>query len=100
MCKQPNKPPAKATLHHQLSHCEEFLGERERFTWRHNSVLTYIVETLKERLPSHLDLFSDLEGHSIHGGSLHPHVIITQSRPDLVIINKTEKTVYAIQNPD
>ena len=97
MCKQPNKPPAKATLHHQLNHCEAFLGERERFTWRHNSVLTYIVETLKERLPSHLDLFSDLEGHSINGGSLPPHIIITQSRPDLVIIHKTEKTVWLFE---
>ena len=50
MCKKPNRPPAKATLHHQLNHCEAFLGERERFTWRQNSVLTYIVETLTPTL--------------------------------------------------
>ena len=96
MCKQHKKPTAKATLH-QLNHCEAILGERERFTWRHNSVLKYIVETLKERLPSYLDLFSDMEGHTINGGSLPPHVIITQSRPDLVIIHKTEKTVWLFE---
>ena len=97
MCKQPNRPAAQATLHHILNHCSCFLGESERFTWRHNSVLTFVVETLKERLPANMELYSDLPGHSINGGSLPPHIAITGSRPDLVIINKEEKTVWLLE---
>ena len=60
-------------------------------------MLTFVVETLKERLPANMELYSDLPGHSINGGSLPPHIAITGSRPDLVIINKEEKTVWLLE---
>ena len=42
MCLKPNCRPSKATLFHILNHCEAFLGERERYVFRHNSILSYI----------------------------------------------------------
>ena len=69
MCRQPGRPLAKATLHHVLNHCGAFLGEQERFTWRHNSVLSYMAETLKESLPDNIHLYADLEDR--RAGTLH-----------------------------
>jgi hypothetical protein len=97
MCKKPDRPAAKATLHHQLNHCPSFLGETERFTWRHDSVLTYLAETLKENLPENITLYADLDGHSVNGGTLPPHIAITASRPDLVIINNSDNTVWLLE---
>jgi hypothetical protein len=97
MCKQTNGPPPKATLNHILNYCEAFLSERERFTWRHNSVLIYVVETLLERLPPTMDLYADLPGHNINGGTLPPHIAVTHSWPDLVLINKTGRTVLLLE---
>ena len=97
MCKNQDRPACKATLHHILNHCSAFLGDTERFKWRHDSVLTYLAETLKESLPDNISLYADLEGHSINGGTLPPHIAITGSRPDLVLINTTEKTVWLLE---
>ena len=97
MCKKPDRPPAKATLHHQLNHCSSFLGETERFTWRHDSVLTHMAESLKESLPKNITVYADLADHSINGGTLPPHVAITLSRPDLVIINTADNTVWLLE---
>ena len=51
MCFQPNSRPSKATLFHVLNHCTAFLGEQERFRWRHDSVLSYMTLILKDNMP-------------------------------------------------
>ena len=97
MCRQPGRPPAKATLHHQLNNCSAFLGESERYTWRHNSVLQYVAGTLKENLPEHLTLYADLEGHSVCGGTIPPTLVQTSSRPDLVLMDSVSRTVWLLE---
>ena len=97
MCRKPNRPADKATLHHILNHCSGFLGESERFTWRHDSVLTYLAETLTVKLPDNIKVYADLPGYSINGGTLPPHIAITSSRPDLVIIDSADKTVWLLE---
>ena len=63
-----------------------FLGETERMTWLHNSILNYLTLILKENKPSHLEIFADLEGHNVNGGTIPQHIMVTSSRPDLVMI--------------
>ena len=97
MCRQPGRPLAKATLHHVLNHCGAFLGEQERFTWRHNSVLSYMAETLKESLPDNIKVYADLEWHKVCGGTLPPNIVQTESRPDLVLVDSVQRTVWLLE---
>ena len=99
MCKKPNSQPFKATLFHVLNHCTAFLGEKERFTWRHNSVLQYVTQVLKENPPAHIQVFADLEGHKVNGQTIPQNIMVTASRPDLVVIDNSTvpPTVYLFE---
>ena len=99
MCTKPNSPPHKATLFHILNMCETFLGEHERITWRHNSVLNYITLTLKENRPDHIQVYADLEGHKVNGQTIPPHIMVTFFWPDLVLIDSSTEphTVYLFE---
>ena len=44
-----------------------------------------------------IKVYADLPGHSINGGTLPPHIAITSSRPDLVIIDSADKTVWLLE---
>jgi hypothetical protein len=90
--------PQKATLFHALNHCEAFLGENERRTWRQNSVLNYKAEVLKERLPDNIQVFADLESHKVDGQTIPQSIVVTTSRPDLVVIdNSHPQTMYLFE---
>ena len=99
MCTNLNTYPHKATLFHILNHCKAFLGENERMTWRHNSVLNFMATTLKENKPSHIQVYADIDDHKINGGSIPPNIMVTSSRPDLVIVDSstTPQTVYLFE---
>ena len=71
MCFKPNTRPNKATLLHVLYHCPSFLREHERFKWRHDSVLSYMSNSIKENLPGHIKVYADLDGHKVNGGPFH-----------------------------
>ena len=77
------------TLLHVLSNCNTSL-DQGRYTWRHNSVLLCIVDTVRSNLIDGFSLFSDLAGfHAPHGGVIPPHVLVTNLKPDLFIINES-----------
>ena len=99
MCLSPTSRPQKATLFHILNNCSAFLGESERMTWRHDSVLSYITQTVKESLPENVQVFADLDGHKVNGGTIPPHIMVTSSRCDLVVIDSstTPATVYLFE---
>ena len=96
MCVQQNSRPYKATLFHILNQCAAFLGDTERFKFRHDSVLNYITHTLKENKPENIQIYADLDGHKINGTTIPPHITVTSSRCDLVIIDSSSSlpTVY------
>ena len=54
---------------------------------------------MKENKPSHLEIFADLEGHNVNGGTIPQHIMVTSSRPDLVMIDSstTPQTVYLFE---
>ena len=96
MCNQQSRFPHKATLFHILNNCDAFLGEAERMTWRHNSILNYIAQTLDENKPNNIMVYSDLPNFQTNGGSIPLNIVVTSSRPDLVIVDSSTspKTVY------
>ena len=79
------------TLLHVLSNCSVAL-DQGRYTWRHNSVLSSIINVIRPKLLDGMVLYSDMEGFQApHGGTIPPHVLSTSLKPDLFIINESAR---------
>ena len=84
------------TLEHILNFCSVSLNQG-RFTWRHNSVLNHLTTTIIENKPENLEIYSDISGLDINGGTIPPDVLVTTSRPDLVLLNRSERKIYLME---
>ena len=75
------------TLLHVVAGCSSYL---DRFTWRHNSVLKFLAETL---LPLHgYNIYADLSGFS------NPSIITGELyRPDLILESKNKSVLYVVE---
>ena len=73
-----------------LNGCKVSLNQG-RYTWRHDNILKYIVNSVEK---SNFTVFSDLPGHQAsNGGSLPPSMIVTNLKPDIVVVDETNKKV-------
>ncbi len=81
------------TLHHILNNCKVSL-DQGRFTLRHDSVLSYIVNTLKDQ-PQRpgVEMYADLDGFLINGGTIPQDIIATTDRPDIVLVDRASREV-------
>ena len=76
----------KETLQHVINNCRIML-DQGRYTWRHNSVLRIILDSLQDVSAPSWKIYCDLEGASkIAGTTIPPDILPTQQRPDLVLI--------------
>ena len=88
---------SKQTLHHILSNCSMAL-DQGRYTWRHDSVLRTLFDSVKGQLRDGFALFSDLIGHDAGGGSTFPRDIIsTTQRPDMVVLSREQRKVFILE---
>ena len=79
------------TLLHVLSNCQVAL-DQGRLTWRHNSVLRNIISLVRPVLKPGFCLYSDLPGFlAPGGGSIPPHVIATNLKPDIFIVDDSAR---------
>ena len=79
------------TLLHVLSNCGTAL-DQGRYTWRHDSVLLSIIESIRNDLSDGFVLYSDLPNfQAAHGGTIPPHILTTNLRPDMFIVNETSR---------
>ena len=77
------------TLLHVLSNCSVSLNQG-RYTWGHDSVLSTIIGIIRPCLNPDYRLYSDLPGYGApHGGTIPPHVLVTNLRPDIFIVNES-----------
>ena len=77
------------TLLHVLSNCSVSL-EQGRYTWRHDSVLNSIIDIVRPALGPSFKLFSDMPGYEApSGGTIPPHVLVTNLRPDIFIVSES-----------
>ena len=75
----------RETTNHCLNICRVAL-DSGRFTWRHNNVINYIVESLDS---SRYTIHSDIPGHEAPGGgTIPPELTITALKPDITIWDK------------
>ena len=85
------------TLAHILSNCSVAL-DQGRFTWRHDSVLSSIINLVRPHLMQGMILFSDMPGYQApHGGTIPPHIITTNLKPDIVIIDEDSRRVIIFE---
>ena len=80
----------RQTLNHVLNCCKVSL-EQGRFTYRHDNILSYISKCLDtEKYTCYIDI---QDHQTANGGTLPPEIIVTNLKPDIVIIDKRKKTI-------
>ena len=85
------------TLLHILSNCPVSL-DQGRYTLRHNSVLNSIVDIIRPALGPTFRLFSDMPGFEApHGGTIPPHILVTNLRPDLFIVSESLQRAIVVE---
>ena len=71
LCSYPN-----ATLAHITNVCPVSLNQG-RFTWRHNSVLSHVLNHIKSQLTIETEVYSDLQGWQINGGTIPADILVS-----------------------
>ena len=80
----------RGTSNHYLNCCKIML-DTHRYTWRHNNLINFIVNSVDSKFK----VFSDLPGWEATGGGTIPvDLCITNLKPDIVIIDKNKKIFY------
>ena len=84
------------TLEHILNFCPISLVQG-RFTWRHNSVLNHLTRSILQDKPDNLEIYADIPGLDLNGSTIPPDILVSQQRPDLVIIDRTKKKIFLLE---
>ena len=80
------------TLCHILNSCLKALNQ-ERFNYRHDSVINYLVSVIQREKKDCIEFYADLPGLTINGGTIPSDNVVTVERPDIVIIDRTNSIV-------
>ena len=84
------------TLLHILNYCSVSLNQR-RFDWRHDSIVKIFTSTLLEGKPSDIDIYSDIEGYKINGGTIPGDILCTLERPDIVLVERKSRKITLLE---
>ena len=69
--------------------------EDGKFTFRHDNIVNYIAKCLDREKFS---VYADIEGsQTAAGGTIPPEVMVTNLKPDLVVIDRKKKSVSIFQ---
>ena len=80
-------------LGHLLSCCSKSL---DRFMFRHDSVLTHLLENILKHKKEEVTVYADLAGWRVSGGTVPPELVLTEQVPDLVIIDRSAIPVRVV----
>ena len=84
------------TLEHILNFCQVALTQK-RYNYRHDSVLNHLARVILASKPDYIEVYADIPGLDLNGSTIPPDILVTLSRPDLVIINRSLKSVYLLE---
>ena len=84
---------ATCNLGHLLSGCPKSL---DRYTFRHDSVLAHLLDTIIKRKKEGVEVFADLNGWRVNGGTVPHEMAPTEQRPNLLCI-KMQKVTAVMQ---
>ena len=60
-------------------------------------MLNYLSNTIIANKPDNIEVFADLPGLDINGTTIPPDIVVTTSRPDLVLLNRETKKVFVLE---
>ena len=83
-------------LEHTLNWCSVALLQG-RTKWRHDSVLSYMFDEFSKNKEDNTTIYADLPDHQINCGTIPADILTTPQRPDLVIINRSEKKIALLE---
>ena len=69
----------------------------DRYTWRHNNIIHIMLQNIKPTPNNTTKVYADIEGESINGGTIPPHIIPTQQKPDICHIDNQNKIITIIE---
>ena len=84
------------TLEHILNFCPVALTQK-RYNYRHDSVLNHLTSVIIANKPENIEVYADVPGFDLNGCTIPPDILVTLSRPDLVIINRSNKSVDILE---
>ena len=76
------------TLFHLLSNCPKAL-EQGRYDYRHDSVLSFLYSVVRRMKGDKVEVYCDLDGGRVNGTTIPPDIVLTTSKPDLVIVDRS-----------
>ena len=79
-----------------LNWCSYTLNQG-RMTWRHNSVLNYITNEIKKKIPGNIEVYADIPDHWLNGSTIPPDIICMKQKPDLVIVDRAANKVRILE---
>ena len=83
-------------LEHILNWCPTAL-KQGRLKWHHDSVLAYMTNEIMKVKEYQVIIYADIRGKSINGGTIPADIITTDQRPDIVLINRSEKKIASLE---
>ena len=85
---------APRNLGHLLNNCNKSLT---RYRFRHDSVLSHILQKIIENKQTSMTVYADLEGWRVNGGTVPPDLVATGQMPDIVLIDKEKKMIVVLE---
>ena len=69
----------------------------DRFRFRHDSVLTYLVDKIVFSKPKSMEVYADLNGWKVNGGMVPSDLVATGQIPDIVLLYRAKKTIVLLE---
>ena len=89
------------TVLHILNGCPVALNQ-SRYTWRHDSVLRKIDQSIRPQLSADESLYTDLRGLKAQKNptsTVPPNLVVTTARPDMVYVNNDTVVLIELTIP-
>ena len=83
-----------SNLGHLLSGCKKSL---DRFCFRHDSVLAHLVDRIVSSKAASMEVYADLDGWRVNGGSVPSDLVATGQIPDIVLLDRVKKTIVLLE---
>ena len=87
----------KETMLHVFNNCKTML-DQGRYSWRHDSILNQLYDFIKPpNSDSNFEVYCDLPGKKTGISTVPTDIVITNQRPDIVIVNRDSNDIILIE---
>ena len=83
-----------SNLGHLLNGCKKSL---DRFRFWHDAVLAHLVDRIVSNKPATMEVYADLDGWRVNGGTVPSDLVATGQIPDIVLLDRVKKTIVLLE---